>query len=197
MRRYYQARHSRVKARADAGTIFCQPVTGLTPVVRRSTPIGPPRRLGPHLPLLLLGLFCLALALAFSLHPARAELDISPVLEFRQTGGLTGATYELLIYPDGEVVEAVTLAGQPSQRRFPLGTDVVHQLVDDLTAAGFDDWPERFGPANACCDRLEFTLTLRHDGREKTVHLVEGEPAPEALIETIRTLRGLLAYGQA
>ena len=82
---------------------------------------------------------------------------------------LTGSMYRLSSYPSG----------------------VPYCPKVNALAAKPDGWKDEYIPADRCCDRIEYTMTLEQKGGERTIRWIDDPlPMPEDLVALTRALMG-------
>ncbi|MCA9940604.1 MAG: hypothetical protein KC418_18325 [Anaerolineales bacterium] len=111
----------------------------------------------------------------------------TPILRFQQSGGIVALNDEWAIYADG----LITLNGSPNQQIAPTR---VLALRDQLLGYGFNDLDATYLPADPCCDRFTYTLTLYQDGQSHSITTIDGtEGVPAELWQSIQAVLDLLS----
>jgi hypothetical protein len=101
------------------------------------------------------------------------------------TGGIAARDQTVVIRGDGSVETSGQLAGQPSAqptRALAGGAQAANALRDRLVATGvYDVTPGEYLPADPCCDRITYELTLVRNGksyRYVTMDATDSAPRP-------------------
>jgi hypothetical protein len=126
-------------------------------------------------------------------QPANPAATITPrgrssgaVITFTRTGGIAGISEMWSIYADGRVLGA---AGE--QGSIPVSE--VGQLLAEIEAAGFFDWPARPRSLESCADCFTYSLTVEYQGKTNRITLVDGESgAPEEAWAILERILGIL-----
>lgn len=108
----------------------------------------------------------------------------------QRSGGLAGTSETISIRGDG----TVAIGTGTRQATAEAARNVAAQLV----ATGiFDVPPGEYVPANQCCDRFTYDLTLLKDGTQYHYITMDGTPdAPPALMEAIALVQQFAAAAQ-
>jgi hypothetical protein len=118
-------------------------------------------------------------------------LPAGVVVLFEQSGGFAGDTIAYRIYRDG-MIEKVTGTSGPDEKSeaYPGDAGAVEQLLADIEAAGFFALDEDQMPADPCCDRFSYTLTVFAGEQMGTIRTVEAtEGVPDAVWASIELVR--------
>ena len=103
-----------------------------------------------------------------------------------RSGGIAGISERWTIYGDGTVIGP---AGE--EARVPAGD--VKQLLADIEAAGFFEWPPRPRSLQSCADCFTYSLTVEYEGKANRIMLVDGETgAPEEAWTILERILGVL-----
>lgn len=121
--------------------------------------------------------------------PVQSQVAKDAAIVLERSGGFAGRIEAWAFYGDGRIT---TLDGQEVARVEP---EVIEQLVARAEQADFWNMDAQYLPADPCCDRFTYALTMRHDERSHTVTTIEEAPAPDALWELIQQLNMLLVEG--
>ncbi len=114
---------------------------------------------------------------------------------FEVSGGIMGIREIWRFYGDGRVVlEGKRLRGTPSvpsvQARLP--AEEIERAARHLIEAGFLELADEYMPADPCCGRFTYRLTLVYEGKTKTVTTMDGAEQPRALAEALRVVNELI-----
>ena len=103
-----------------------------------------------------------------------------------RSGGIAGISEHWTIYLDGRVIGP---AGEEAS--VPAGE--VNQLLADIDAAGFFEWPPRPRSLQSCADCFTYSLTVEYEGKVNRITLVDGESgAPEEAWTILERILGVL-----
>ena len=103
-----------------------------------------------------------------------------------RSGGIAGISEHWTIYLDGRVIGP---AGE--EARVPAGE--LNQLLADIDAAGFFEWPSRPRSLQSCADCFSYSLTVEYEGKANRIMLVDGEiGAPEEAWTILERILGVL-----
>lgn len=117
--------------------------------------------------------------------PVMTPAPTEVVITFHRSGGFSGRDETWQVYGDGRVTYVGNGTGQDGQ----LAPDRLAALIEAARAARFDQLQDSYVPANTCCDRFFYDLTITLDGRTKTVHTIDAAPdQPAALTQLLNTL---------
>jgi hypothetical protein len=94
------------------------------------------------------------------------------LIVYHRSGGIAGLDETWLIYPDGRVQYQGGLAGQAKQ----LTANQLNRLIEQVRASNFFQLKDSYVPADTCCDRFLYEITVSLDGRVKTVRTLQAEP---------------------
>ncbi len=109
------------------------------------------------------------------------------VVRLQQSGGIAGLNDDWAIYDDG----LITLNGSENQRVAPEKVAALQQQLVDL---GFNDLDASYLPADPCCDRFTYVITLHIGDQTHTVTTIDETPdAPPALWQSLQAILDLLA----
>jgi hypothetical protein len=117
--------------------------------------------------------------------PLPPSANTGPVILYERSGGLRGENDMWRIYGDGRVEG--TRKGQ-AVTHAPVTLDVVNTAVTRLANAGFFQLEDAYMPANKCCDRYTYKITLVQGGQSKTVTTMDGVNYPPALAQALQTV---------
>lgn len=111
------------------------------------------------------------------------------VATLQRSGGIAGATETFVVQGDGTVAVGLTT------RQAEGGAEAAADLANRIAATGiYDVAPGQYMPANTCCDRYTYDLTLVRDGQRYHYVTMDGaENAPPALMETISLIQQYVA----
>jgi len=115
------------------------------------------------------------------------------VIIFEQSGGIAGIQETWRIYGDGRVVKEDRHGQTAPAERIP--AEAVRDAIERIVGGGFLDLADEYLPADRCCDRFTYRLTVVYDGTEKTVTTMDGAERPPALTEALEVVNQLI--GQA
>lgn len=109
------------------------------------------------------------------------------VVRLQQSGGIAGINDDWAIYDDG----LITLNGSENQRVAPEKVAALQQQLLDL---GFNELEASYLPADPCCDRFTYVITLHTGDQTHTVTTIDETPdAPPALWQSLQAILDLLA----
>ncbi len=101
-------------------------------------------------------------------------------LALERSGGIAGTVEQWILIEDG------TLLLPPTDVAEVLDRAATETLFDRIEEAGFFDFDREYLPADTCCDRFAYKLTVVADGRRHTVQTMDGTDAvPAALVGLI------------
>ena len=98
-----------------------------------------------------------------------------------RSGGFAGLDETWTLEADGTVFGPDGATGQ-------MGAAAMADLDDAVEAAGFFDLDPEYLPADPCCDRFTYVVTLSDGVRTHSVTTMDGVAAPEALFTLIQVL---------
>ena len=112
--------------------------------------------------------------------PAAGALNVT----FERSGGFTGRIESFRLKPDGSVDDGKVVL------RAAGGTAAAASLAAQIAATGiYAVAPGRYMPANTCCDRFEYDLTLTQNGKSYNFVTIDSAPsAPPELVQAIRLI---------
>lgn len=125
-----------------------------------------------------------------TLEKPGGPLPEGAVILFSRSGGFAGIVEEWTIYADGRIVSATgeTAWAQP---------DRVQEVIRKAESLGFFEMAHDYVPADTCCDRILYELTIRSGERVHTVRVLEPAPdAPRGLWEIIGEVTRLVEGAQ-
>lgn len=110
-----------------------------------------------------------------------------PILVLQQSGGLDGVISQWALYADGRIE-----ASDGSYRQAT--PEQVDQLLSEIEKLGFFELNNRYMPLNTCCDRIVYELSVRSEGRENHLTVLDATPdVPEAVWNSINTVSNFFA----
>jgi hypothetical protein len=115
------------------------------------------------------------------------------VIVFERSGGLAGIYEVWRFYEDGRMVKTEQRRNIAEEAQLP--RDAVRDTLERIVDAGFLDLADEYMPANHCCDRFTYRLTIVHEGSVKTVTTMDGAEQPPALVRALEVVNSLI--GQA
>jgi len=108
------------------------------------------------------------------------------VITFERSGGIVGISELWSIYLDGRVIEAEGAAGQ-------VPADEVSQLLAEIDAAGFFEWPPPARSLESCADCFTYSITVEYQGKTNRITIVDGgSGAPEGAGIVLERILGIL-----
>ncbi|MGB9890537.1 MAG: hypothetical protein ACPLTQ_12855 [Anaerolineae bacterium] len=116
---------------------------------------------------------------------------------FERSGGLAGVHEVWRFYEDDRVVKTEQHRNTTEEAQFQPG--VVKDAVQRIVEGGFLDLADEYMPANRCCDRFTYRLTIVYEGSVKTVTTMDGAERPPALasaLAVVNSLIGQVTFGQ-
>lgn len=90
------------------------------------------------------------------------------VVTYSRTGGLAGASERWSIYLDGRVVQEGGRVGS-------IAVTEVNQLLVEIEAKGFFDWPEHPRSLDRCADCFTYSITVAFEGKINQITLTNAE----------------------
>ena len=121
----------------------------------------------------------------FTSPPAQDDV----LIVYRRSGGLAGLNETWTIYADGRV----QYQGGPAAPSKQLTPDQLNVLIDAVRASDFFSLNGSYVPANSCCDRFLYEITVTLDGRTQTVRTLDAAPDEPAALSKLRgTLNSIL-----
>lgn len=117
------------------------------------------------------------------------------MIVLEQSGGIAGIHEIWRFYGDGRVVWEDRQKGTRQQMELP--ADEVNNAVRQIVEGGFMDLAEKYMPANRCCDRFTYQLTVVYEGAVKTVATMDGAEQPPALADALAMVRMLIDQVQS
>ena len=146
--------------------IGCAPAPGIAPTLE-----APTRQAQPPAP---------------AATPTPESRPSGAAITLDRSGGIAGISEHWTIYLDGTVIGP---AGE--EARVPTGE--VNQLLADIEAAGFFEWPPRPRSLPSCADCFTYSLTVEYEGKSNRITLVDGESdAPEEAWTILERILGVL-----
>jgi hypothetical protein len=116
-----------------------------------------------------------------------AKLPAGLLIAYHLNGGLAGLDETWMIFADGRITNSDQLAGQ-------VEPEAAAGLAAAIQALGFFDLQSSYLPANTCCDRFGYEITLIVDGRAHQVSALEAEPGvPEAFWQAVKLIKDFLS----
>ena len=109
---------------------------------------------------------------------------------FERSGGIAGIQETWHFYGDGRVVREERRKG--TREHVSLSADAVNDAVRRIVEGGFMGLAEEYMPANPCCDRFTYRLTVVYEGTAKTVTTMDGAEQPPALAGALGIVNDLL-----
>jgi len=113
------------------------------------------------------------------------------LIVFERAGGFAGISEVWRFYKDGRVVkmdkqQKTTIATQ-------LPPEVIEEAAQCIIGEGFMDLADEYMPANPCCDRFTYRLTIVHTKGVKTVTTMDGVDWPPALAKAMKVVNQLIS----
>jgi hypothetical protein len=110
-------------------------------------------------------------------------------ITLRRSGGFAGRVENFVLNADGSI-----LSGETTKQAIG-GANAATQLAAKIDATKIFDLPSgKYLPANTCCDRYMYDLTLVRGDQAYNYITIEGEATtPRALIETITLIERYVA----
>ena len=117
--------------------------------------------------------------------PSPSDLNVTLV----RSGGLIGRPQTYVLTSDGSVDTGF------ARLRVEGGATAMQQLAQNIRATGLLDVPPaNYAPANVCCDRYAYELTISVDGKAYVYETIVGSPSvPPALTQTIALIESYIA----
>lgn len=134
-------------------------------------------------------------ALAMIMFAACAASQSGPArpwrIEVTTSGGIAGRGVGTYAISSGGEVTIVTMNGRTCT--FQASTEDVARFERLLTDAKRESWNASYAPADRCCDRIEYTLTIDEAGSKRSVEWIDDPlPMPAGLV----ALSGALIGGE-
>ena len=108
------------------------------------------------------------------------------VITFDRSGGIAGISEHWTIYLDGRVIG-------PAEEEARVPVDEVSQLLAEIEAAGFFEWPPLPRSLGSCADCFTYSITVAYQGKTNRITLVDGETgAPEEAWTVLERILGIL-----
>jgi hypothetical protein len=117
------------------------------------------------------------------------------VVFFERSGGFAGELMTVRIYPDGTVERAM---GDPAPD-MPVKTAMIDQatleeLMTGLEQAGYFDLERTYLPADLCCDRFLYLVSVQGAEAVHTVEALQATPdTPDALWQSVALIEAVIA----
>lgn len=117
--------------------------------------------------------------------PVATPAPTEVIIKFHRSGGITARDETWTVYGDGKVEYVGNGTGQDGR----LAPDRIAALIEAARAAGFATMQDSYVPADTCCDRFYYELTITLDGRPKTVRTLDAAPdQPPALTNLLAVI---------
>ncbi len=105
-----------------------------------------------------------------------------PFIRYHRSGGIAGVDETWLFYADGRVEHT----GRGPGRAQSLNASQLDALMKAARSPEVAALKESYVPANTCCDRFLYEITLVVDGQTKTVRTLDAAPdQPPALTDLL------------
>lgn len=112
------------------------------------------------------------------------------LIRYERSGGVMGRTESWTIAANGRITN-------DTEQSLSVTPTAVTELYDTLVASDFFTLESSYLPADTCCDRSSYTLTVRRpDGTLHQVSAMDGANAPETLWQSLDRVQRLLAEAQ-
>ena len=112
--------------------------------------------------------------------PSEPKAAASPWrIELTSSGGFAGRGAGNYTIDSSGALAITTMTGRSCT--FQLEPAEVERLSNLLAAADPDSWDASYAPADRCCDRIEYRLTVQRDGTHTTEWIDDPLPMPEGL----------------
>jgi hypothetical protein len=109
-----------------------------------------------------------------------------PVIALIRSGGLAGKMMQWEIYPDGRI-------GASTGEIVTVPAAEVAKVVSEIENLGFFELAAPGGKTGKCADCFIYELTVRTDGRDRTLTFTPGASGtPPQLLQMLEKLNGLL-----
>jgi hypothetical protein len=109
------------------------------------------------------------------------------VLAFELSGGFVGITQKWEVFENGVI-------SKDGDEEFNVSSVEVVQLVRRITDLGFFELSLQTPGLGSCADCFTYVLSVREDGRSKTISWMDGQPDfPEALTKIMQEVNGFFA----
>jgi len=157
---------------AIALTTGCSSVAEITPTLEATTLEAPTRQDQTPTP---------------AATPTPGSRSSGAVITFDRSGGIAGISEHWTITLDGRVVG-------PADEEARIPADEVSQLLAEIEAAGFFEWPPIPRSLQSCADCFTYSITVEYQGKANRITLVDGESAaPEEAWTILERIFGILA----
>lgn len=112
-------------------------------------------------------------------------------VEVTTSGGFSGRGVGSYAMNDAGAIEAKSMAGK--QCSFTATAEELAKIEALLAATKPEAWAAEYKPADPCCDRVEWTLTLDEAGRKVTTTWIDDPPPMPADLRALADgLRAML-----
>jgi hypothetical protein len=118
--------------------------------------------------------------------PTAGDRSSGAVITFDRSGGIAGISEHWTIYLDGTVIG-------PAEEEARIPADEVGQLLAEIEAAGFFEWPPRPRSFQTCADCFTYSITVEYQAKTNRITLLDGESgAPEEAWVLLERILGIL-----
>jgi hypothetical protein len=108
-------------------------------------------------------------------------------ITFDRSGGIAGISEHWTIYLDGRVIG-------PAEEEARIPADQVSQVLAEIEASGFFEWPPLSRSLESCADCFTYSITVEYQGKTNRITLVDGQSgAPEEAWTILERILGILA----
>jgi hypothetical protein len=115
------------------------------------------------------------------------QIEGTPLLILRRSGGFAGQEDEWWLYGDGRIINH-----RDNQVQQVAAAEVT-TLHQDMLNGGFFNLAPDYMPADPCCDRFTYEVTLiEGENRHTVVTMDDTESTPDLLRESLRRITTLL-----
>jgi hypothetical protein len=151
--------------------------------------------------LLLIGILVLGLVATACLPGGGLTPPQQVFVSLHLTGGIAARDQTVLIRVDGSVETSGQLGGQPGgppTRTLAGGAQAATDLRDRLIATGvYDVAPGEYLPADPCCDRITYELTLVRNGKTyRYVTMDATDTAPRPIFSALAAVQEAIRSAQ-
>jgi hypothetical protein len=118
--------------------------------------------------------------------PTPGSRSSGAAITFERSGGIAGLSEHWTIYLDGRVMG-------PAEEEASIPAEAVSQLLAEIEAAGFFEWPPLPRSLESCADCFTYSITVEYQGKTNRITLVDGQSdAPEEAWILLERILGTL-----
>lgn len=107
------------------------------------------------------------------------------VIVFHRSGGIAGVDEKWIIHIEGQI-------DGPDGKQRQVEPSEAQSLFGLIQTSGFFDFNDSYIPLDTCCDRINYSVTVHFEGRNKTVKTIDESPTqPDQLMKIITLISEL------